>query len=288
MKEEVQSKEVEDSVTVEVVHGNHFPIQLGMSSIIGTRDSQQDSIFGHVDEKGALAIVCDGMGGLAGGEQASQTAVESLVDAWFLREEVTDIPDFLEQEAIRADEKVFAQTNENGEPVRAGTTVVAAVARGGKLYWLSVGDSRLYIIRGEEILAVSREHNYRMTLDKKLAKGEITPEEYVQEEHRAEALISYIGIGNLSLIDVNRKPFCLQEGDIMVLCSDGLYKSLPEAEILALAKKYGNDMQVYARNLTMAALGDKRTGQDNTSVVALRYNIKEQEKMEMEEDGECV
>lgn len=279
---------MEDSVTVEVPPRKRFPLQLGMSSIIGTRDSQQDSIFGHVDGETALAIVCDGMGGLSGGELASKAAAESLADAWFSRREITDIPEFLEEEAIKADEKVFCQEDEEGEPIQAGSTMAAVIVRGNELYWLSVGDSKIYIIRGDEILAVSREHNYRMTLDKKLERGEITPEEYAAEEYRAEALISYIGIGNLSLLDVNRKPFLLEDGDIVILCSDGLYKSLPEGEVLALVRKYDDDMQICAQNLTVAALGDKESGQDNTSVVALRYSKAEIIKTGMEEEDKCI
>lgn len=285
--EETASPTEEDSVTVEVLPRKCLPLQLGMSSIMGTRSSQQDSIFGHVDEKGALGIVCDGMGGLTGGEFASRTAVESLAEAWFSREEIADIPAFLEEEALNADEKVFQLENDEGEPLQAGTTIVAVVIRDNELYWLSVGDSKIYIIRGNEILAVSREHNYRMTLDQKLKQGEITPEEYSAEEYRAEALISYIGMGNVFLIDVNRKPFLLEDEDIIILSSDGLYRSLSEQEILRIARKYARDMQICAQNLTVAALGDKQSGQDNTSVVALRYD-KKQNNTEMEEDSECI
>lgn len=277
----------EDSVTVEVIPRKCLPLQLGMSSIMGTRSSQQDSIFGHVDEKGALGIVCDGMGGLTGGEFASRTAVESLAEAWFSQEEIADIPTFLEEEAEKADEKVFHLENDEGEFLEAGTTIVAVIIRDNELYWLSVGDSKIYIIRGNEILAVSREHNYRMTLNQKLEQGEITPEEYSAEEYRAEALISYIGMGNVSLIDVNRKPFLLEDEDIIILSSDGLYRSLSEEEILRITRKYARDMQICAQNLTVAALGDKKSGQDNTSVVALRYD-KKQNSTEMEEDSECI
>lgn len=277
----------EDSVTVEVAPKKYLPLQLGMSSIMGTRSSQQDSIFGFADENGAIGIVCDGMGGLEGGELASKTAAESLADAWFSQEDITDIPTFLEEEAQKADEKVFHQKNAEGESVQAGTTIVAVIVKGRELYWLSVGDSKIYIIRGDEILAVSREHNYRMTLNQKLEQGEITPEEYSAEEYRAEALISYIGMGSVSLIDVNRKPFLLEDGDIIILSSDGLYRSLSEKEIFELVRRHEKDMQICAQNLTVSALGNRQSGQDNTSVVALRYDGKEN-NTEMEEESECI
>ncbi len=253
-------------------------ISLGMSSIIGTRSSQEDTVFCYGREKEALGLVCDGMGGLEGGELASKAAAESFANAWFSCGGITDVPRFLEEEAIRADEKVFCQENEEGERIRAGTTIVAAIIREDELFWLSVGDSRIYIIRGEEILSVCREHNYRLTLDWKLEQGELTPEEYAAEEYRAEALISYLGMGNVSLMDVNRQPFLLEDGDIVLLTSDGLYRSLSQEEILALVKEAKEDMQKAADMLTAAALGD------NTSVVLMRYGGK-QEKDRRMQDG---
>ncbi len=253
-------------------------IEIGTSSIIGTRKNQEDTIFGYGSGREAIALVCDGMGGLSGGELASKAAAESLADAWFGRKGTVDIPEFLEEEALRADEKVFQQKNEKGERIRAGTTIVAAIIRGNELYWLSVGDSKIYIIRGEEILSVCREHNYRLTLNQQLENGELTPEEYAAEEYRAEALISYLGMGNVPLMDLNRQPFLLEDGDIILLSSDGLYRSLAEKEIFSLVKEFGRDMQEAADALTSAALGMKQSGQDNTSVVLMRYSLSGREE----------
>lgn len=261
-----------DIVTVKILPKRESCIAVGMDSIIGTRSNQEDTIFGFAQGKEAVAVVCDGMGGLSSGELASKAAAESLVDAWFECRESEDIPDFLAREAVRADEKVFLQENEKGERLRAGTTMVAAVIQENRLYWLSVGDSKIYIIRGEEILSVCREHNYRLTMDQMLELGELTPEEYAAEEYRAGALISYIGMGNVSLMDINRQPFLLQDGDIVLLSSDGLYRSLSEQEILSLVRENEKDMQSAAKVLTAAALGKKKAGQDNTSVVLLSYS----------------
>ncbi len=247
-------------------------ITIGTSSIMGTRKNQEDSIFGYEEDSRALAIVCDGMGGLKCGELASKSAVESLAEAYFAKKDEVEIPEFFEKEAIKADEKVYLLEDEEGNRLRAGTTLTAIVMEEDKLYWLSVGDSKIYIIRGNEILAVNREHNYRMTLDAMLEKGEITPEEYQKEEYKAEALISYIGMGNVSLMDINRQPFYLKDGDMVLLSSDGLYRSLTEDEILEIVRAYAGDVQNMAQALTSAALGEKKSGQDNTSVVILEYH----------------
>lgn len=250
---------------------NRSQIEIGTASIIGTRKSQQDSVFGYESDGRAIGIVCDGMGGLNGGEVASRVALQSIADAWFAQTDVLDIPDFLRREAVNADEKVYLQETADGKRLQAGTTVVAVIIQKNRLYWLSVGDSKLYFIRGQEILSLNTEHNYRLELNKMLRQGKMTPQQYAAEEYRAEALTSYIGIGNLSLMDINKQPYPLHDGDIILLASDGLYRSLNEEEILSIINKNRQEMQKAARALTAAVEGRKK--QDNTSVVILRYGI---------------
>lgn len=249
-------------------------IQIGTASIIGSRRSQQDSVFGYVSGSCALGIVCDGMGGLCGGEIASRVALESLADAWLAQTDVWDIPDFFRREAVSADEKVYQQEAADGRRLEAGTTIVAAIVRQNELYWLSVGDSRLYFIRGQEILSLNVEHNYRMELNTLLRQGLLTAQEYEAEEYRAEALTSYLGIGDLSVMDISPRAYPLVEGDIILLASDGLYRSLNEEEILTIVQKNRQNMQQAAQALTAAVDGRKK--QDNTSVVILRYGMETQ------------
>lgn len=249
------------------------PIELGISSIQGTRKYQEDTVFGHAEGERALAIICDGMGGLAGGAQASQTAVESLAGAYFAGEGLENIPEFWKAEARQADRVVFELEDEQGQKLSCGTTVVAAMIENGVLYWLSVGDSRIYIIRGEEIVVVNEAHNYRAQLDDMLQKGEISQEKYQEEEYRAEALTSYLGMGNVSMIDVNQNPFPLKQGDAVLLSSDGLYRSLTDEDILKIVRQEGVGVQQAAENLTAVALEKSSNSQDNTSVVILGYEV---------------
>ncbi len=249
--------------------GGQEEIQVGVASVTGTRKTQQDTVLGYQAKDRALAIICDGMGGLSGGETASRIAADSIAKAWFDQQDLWDIPEFFRREAINADRKVFAQTDASGQPLRAGTTVAAVIIRAGQLYWLSVGDSRIWLIRGNEILTLNVEHNYRMILNARLRRGELTPEQYAAQEHRAEALISYIGMGNVSLMDINAQAYPLCDGDTILVCSDGLYRSLYEEEILAVIKRNGQDMQKAADAFMAAVAGRKK--QDNTSVALLRY-----------------
>jgi protein phosphatase len=247
-------------------------IHMGISSIIGTREYQQDSVFGDVSGDKTLAIVCDGMGGLNGGEIASSTAAKILINDFFELDSFNDIPGFFRNEAIKMDRKVNALTTEDGKPLDGGTTIVSVIIDKDSLYWLSVGDSRIYIIRDREILPVNRDHNYRLILDEKLNNGSITPEEYIAEEAQAEALISYIGMGNVSLMDINETPLTLMEDDIILLCSDGLYKRLSDDVIYEWIKFEEPDMERAAKRLTDVVLKKTIKSQDNTSLVLLQYS----------------
>ena len=150
---------------------NALHINMGISSILGTRKNQQDTVFGAVDGNRAIAVVCDGMGGMNGGELASQTAATILIDDYY-NTTITDMREFFQKEAKKMDQAVNNLKNEDGRPLNGGTTVVAVVIENNKMYFLSVGDSKIYILRDNEILAVNREHNYRLSLDEKLKKGQ--------------------------------------------------------------------------------------------------------------------
>lgn len=248
-------------------------LKVGLNSIIGTRQYQQDYVYYYSDSRETLAVICDGMGGLDGGERASRTAAECLGSAFASRNPQIAIPDFLCEQAAVMNDRVTGLKGKDGAPLHAGTTIVAVVVQEHRLYWLSIGDSKIYIIRNEEMSQVNREHNYRLTLSEALKCGTISQEQYNAEEKKrqAEALISYLGIGSLSLMDMNRTPFEMQDGDVVLLCSDGLYKSLNDSQIKAMVRDNDIDMNIAADRLCAMALRSGRGGQDNTSVLLLRY-----------------
>ena len=273
LQREIVTVRLDNDIDYEgLLENKELKINMGISSIIGTRQYQQDTVFGHSDTNSTLAIVCDGMGGLTGGEKASQTATQLLAEDYFSRDKTVSIPEFFRQEAVKMDAAVYSLMDEDGNRLDAGTTCVATIIEGNKLYWLSVGDSKIYIIRNNEIMAVNREHNYRLRLDDRLKRGLISEEEYKAEEAQAEALISYIGIGNVTLMDINQSPFDLMEDDVVLLCSDGLYKRLNDMEILELIKYEMPDVNRAAKRLTDVVIKKTTKAQDNTSLVLLQYS----------------
>lgn len=233
----------------------------------GGRASQQDSLFCGERDGMLLAAVCDGMGGMNGGEIASGIAARLFAEA-FYTQELPDAAGFLEEMAHKADEAVFGLT-ENGKPMGAGSTIVSVLIRGRGLHWLSVGDSRIYLFRRGELLCPVRPHNYGELLRTRLAEGKISQEAYKAGLKNAEALISFLGIGGLKLIELNRQPFWLEDGDQVLLCSDGLYRSLSEERIRELLMS-GTAPSVLAKKLVQEAVEVGGSRQDNTSVVLIR------------------
>lgn len=247
-------------------------MHMGISSIPGTKKSQQDAVFGKVDENRTVAVVCDGMGDAHGGKLASEAVVRSFTDDVLSQDKISDIPVFLKEEAIKLDQEVCDLKKTDEKLANVGTTISAVIIEENDLYWLSAGDSRIYIIRGEEIVAVTVDHTYRLKMDEELKKGQITIEEYMALERQAETLVSYLGVGNLSLMDINQVPFKLEEDDIIILCSHGLYKCLPEEDIRELVYYEEPDMPRAARRLTDIVMRRAEEIQDNTSVVILQYS----------------
>lgn len=263
-------RENQDDVTT-VDKTNLQPIlQYGESSILGTRSMQQDSLLTMTNSSFFAAVVCDGMGGLESGEVASRTATARFQKDFMKLTAGDEIAEFLHEEAAVLDEEVYELKTEAGEFLDAGTTIVSVIICQNQLHWMSAGDSKIYFIREGELSSLTREHNYRLSLDILKRRGMISAEDYISESEKGEALISYLGMGNLSLIDGNREAIDLERGDMILLCSDGLYKSMSEEEILEIMLKYKN-LQKMAVALTDFVTAKGMASQDNTSVIVLRY-----------------
>jgi len=239
---------------------------------IGSRHYQQDS-FGFADPDdeiflahgGFLAILCDGMGGMEHGDVASQTAVRSFLDAYALKTPEESIPAALERSVREANQSVIDAALQLGFREGVGTTLVAAVVKERSLYFISVGDSGVFHVRGNQAQMVNRPHVFANLLDAALASGKITQAEAEQHPER-ESLTSFIGIHELEEIDRNTEAWPLAEGETVLLASDGMFKTLDSTEIATCLE--GNP-QSWPHTLVSRTLAQQRPGQDNVTVVSV-------------------
>ena len=239
----------------------------------GTRDYQQDALY-VVDNVSArdgeaarvFGVLCDGMGGMQSGGEASRLVVEKMRGELEQLQDDQNISAFF-RDRIHALDAMLLKEFSDGS---AGTTMVSVVAVENKLFWGSIGDSRVYLIRGAEMLQVTRDHNYYLELMESVEKGKITQEE-ADNNPKKEALISFIGSGNASLIDANTEPFLLSNGDIVLLCSDGVNKSLTDEEIRKLITNNAHDIKEAASMLVRTAIDINMDPKDNTSAILIQY-----------------
>lgn len=258
-----------------VINTSGYSLECGVSSQIGARQVQQDAAraedaLQYLQHGRLLAMMCDGMGGMNGGELASALCIEKMFNAYQTKGVNGNIPLFFHKLADEIDEAVYNLTDGEGESLNAGSTLTAVIVDGSRLYWVSVGDSRIYLKRGDEIVSVTVDHNYRMLLEEKVQNGDITREEADSDPNR-EALVSYMGVGGVQYIDLNPYPVELIDGDCVLLCSDGLYRTLEKDELMTIIDCFP-EAQSAAEALTEAAVSKGRRNQDNTTAVLIRFH----------------
>ncbi|MDR3304685.1 MAG: protein phosphatase 2C domain-containing protein [Clostridiales Family XIII bacterium] len=248
----------------------------GSDTHVGTRDYQEDALFvteaatsqGNAPIR-AFGIVCDGMGGLENGDKASRLAADLMAGVFDSIRSEEGVEARLVEEVHNIDTRVRSECRpESGG--NTGTTLVAALILGNRLHWVGVGDSRIYILRSGEIVQVTKDHTYMLELMKKAEEGLISPEE-AEAHPQKGALISFIGCGNIQHINTNKAGLDLLHGDVVLLCSDGLTKSLPDQRIAEIVKTYYGDMKEAAQQLTLQSFDSSDGPKDNTSVVLMQY-----------------
>lgn len=246
-------------------------------STIGARREQQDSYFvtpstdiSPFKIKRTFAIVCDGMGGLEAGDRASITAVETMKLAVSkLPTKNVDIPHFYREMLENVDYEINhwedLKTNRG-----AGTTLSSVLIENKRLYWANVGDSSIFMIQDGKIKKITREHNYMLKLSELVAEGKITQYE-ADTDPQKDALISYLGMGGVSCMDVTSKPYLLKNGDMLLLCSDGVTNTLTEKELLHIVSENSDNIYACCEKIIESVNNKNLETQDNATVVIVQY-----------------
>jgi len=239
---------------------------------IGGREQQEDSFgFSAFDQedlirkRGYLAIVADGMGGMTAGREASGIAVQAFLKYYQDLSVEGSIPHLLRASVLHANERVCHYAESVGLEGRVGTTLIAAVIKEHHLYWLSVGDSRIYLFRNQELIQLTEDHVYANELYEEVARGKLSKED-VEEDPQKDALTSFVGLQELVHVDVNIKPFPLEAGDRILLCSDGVYGFLTEQEMIDSLKE---SRQGVCQAIIQKVMEKGHPYQDNATVALL-------------------
>lgn len=227
----------------------------------GGREKNEDRMGYCYTRESGLFVLADGMGGHPEGEVAAQLALQT-VSALYQKEArpvVKDVTEFLSTSLMAAHHQIIRYASEKGMLDTPRTTLVAAIVQGTTATWVHCGDSRLYVVRGGELLTRTRDHSYL----EQHSSGIIR-----MDRINRNILFTCLGSPTKPVFDVTG-PITLQQGDKILLCSDGLWGSLTDADIVRhLTTQSVSDA---VPDLVEAALRNGGEHSDNVTVIALEW-----------------
>lgn len=246
-------------------------VTIGSLSDRGNRKDKNEDYFAfHVPDdesalqKGILLILADGMGGRAGGEIASKVTVETIMDE-FYSSESSSISESLNTALLKANDEIISRGDADRSIQGMASTAVAAVIKKDKLYCASVGDSRIYLIKKNEIIRLTEDHSIVAGL---VRAGYITEEE-APSYPGGNVITRAIGLKPDLKVDVSEKGLKIKPGQYVMLCCDGLHKDIPDEDILTVFNDL-KEPQVICEELVKKAL--EKGGDDNITVLIARID----------------
>lgn len=253
--------------------GHNIRLRSSARTNIGqVRQNNEDSVQLWAGETAVLAVVADGMGGAAAGEEASRLAVEAIGNGMALHASSTlellakfgddKLTEELRNSILKANLSILQRAEEAPELRGMGTTVTMAFVQGTLVTVAHVGDSRAYQVSAAttRIKQITSDHSFVEAL---FAAGHITREQ--ADEHPMRNVL-YRALGQTDDIDVDVYHASLQVGDRLVLCSDGLTRHVKPGEIARIAL---DDEDPAAISQALIDMTNDRGGEDNVSVIVI-------------------
>ena len=234
----------------------------------GGREKNEDRMGYCYTRDAGLFALADGMGGHPEGEVASQLALQTL-SAMFQREAKPKLADplrFLQEAIVAGHHQLLRYATERALMDTPRTTIVACLIQGKQAYWAHCGDSRLYLVRGDKLVARTRDHSYselQETLSHVVPMG---------DRVNRNVLFTCLGSPGKPVIDT-AGPLVVHPGDRVMLCSDGLWGALPDSVITeVLTKRQISDA---VPELVERALREAGEKSDNVTVLAVEWEAAE-------------
>lgn len=244
-----------------------FPkVLVGNAQYIGTRDEQEDSFGTAENNNYILSVVADGMGGYSNGKLASSIAVNTFMQEFNSTLEIHPIENFFVNTANLCNRAVL----DKAKGKKMGSTLVSTIVSEGCLYWTSIGDSAIILYKDGELINLNKKHIYKDVLEDKYISGKISEEQLLNDPMK-KRIYSYIGAEILKDIETSEKPVRLRSGDKVILCSDGVYNSLPEIEMESILGKSTDPFET-AEEIIDAIKAKNYGRQDNATVIVLSCN----------------
>jgi PPM family protein phosphatase len=211
-------------------------IEFADVSLTGDRDDNQDRVAVASSEDAALLVVMDGMGGHAHGARAAETGCKVLLELF--RAETKPLFDplgFLHLALGRAHTAIVALGTRFAIDVRPRATCAICLVQRGEAYWAHVGDSRVYLLRGGAVFTRTRDHSH---VEQLLREGSIREEDMASHPMRNFVECCLGGEAVLPEMTISRRH-PLEDGDVLLACTDGVWSNLKDAEIAGLLKPNG-------------------------------------------------
>jgi PPM family protein phosphatase len=226
------------------------------------RSVNQDDYY--IDPQGRFFIVADGMGGHAGGQEASRiatTAIQTYLNEYWQSDEASDV--LLENAFLKANAEILQDQVKHPERADMGTTAVAVLFRDEQPWCAHIGDSRLYRLRGAKLHQITEDHTW---VARALKAGDLTPDQ--ARMHPWRHILSKC-LGREDVRQIDAQVFDLQANDRLLLCSDGLTEELSD-QMIATQLKTIRACERAAIALVNAA--KDRGGRDNITVVIVAFD----------------
>lgn len=233
---------------------------------MGNRSIKPEVRNHRIGPKGSLFAVCDGMGGAAAGEVASQIAVDTIYEMMQRSEPPGDDEELarrLEMAIVEAGLRIFTAAKLDRKRRGMGTTVTAAVMIGPRIVIGQVGDSRAYVLRDDKLIQVTKDQSLVQQL---LDAKQLTVEE-AKSFDKSNIILQALGTSEDVLVDVTSAV--LRKDDVLLMCSDGLSGVVEEDEIKRVLLEYKDPMEACRKLTDMACAGG---GHDNITVIVSRFD----------------
>jgi protein phosphatase len=237
----------------------------GVTDVGRVRSKNEDSILVNDDEN--VWIVADGMGGHHAGDFASQT-ITSNISLFKQHDSLDDSILLLEENILNSNSVIRKKSFKLGRNATIGSTVVCVYIWNNFLFTFWAGDSRLYRFRNATLERLTEDHSY---VEELVRMGKIEARD-AEEHPAANVVLKAVGIDDQLCMDF--EYFKLQDGDIFIICSDGLYKDLAESKISPIIESNSEDMIALSQALLASSLD--AGGTDNTSIITMKVYQKEE------------